>query len=539
MLDFAVLARSLSRRSLLLAATLAWGALAAPISHEYLEPDSAEDVGVQATAPGGALPAVVETPGGAVAAPDPTRALTGLDTAYGPTSTPTSADATYRIDARTDRPDAVRYDDPFVPTVAPFKRLFAYDAADAEGELIVAGEHQALRPLSVGGTASPLDDQFYADLVVDFAGETPVRIPSVGPGARLLAATVRPDPGGVEYLTDGADNWFVRSRASGRARLVMQLAIDRGAFGGELADVGWAQLPAPPALPPALRPAAEEVLAQLGVSRRQSPRAAVEALVAHFRGFAPSTAFPSQRGLALYRELALSKKGVCRHRAYAFVITALALGVPARLVRNEAHAWVEVMDGLAWHRVDLGGAANLLDMQLDPTTPQHVPPKDPFAWPPNAESGTELMDRTRGASPGGAQPSSSAPSAGSTASPSAPAAPPAPSAPEPAPRPPDQPPTTLSLRLEGPRELRRGAALELSGSARAQGSACAHLRVDVVLVSPTGQRVALGSVATQADGRYAGAVTLPLALEVGDYDVLVTTRGDRRCGAGDSEVRHE
>ncbi len=58
-------------------------------------------------------------------------------------------------------------------------------------------------------------------------------------------------------------------------------------------------------------------------------------------------------------------------------------------------------------------------------------------------------------------------------------------------------------------------------------------------MSPTGQRVALGSVATQADGKYAGAVTLPLGLEVGDYDVLVTTRGDQRCGAGDSEGRHE
>ena len=35
-------------------------------------------------------------------------------------------------------------------------------------------------------------------------------------------------------------------------------------------------------------------------------------------------------------DLALSKKGVCRHRAYAFTITAQGLGIPARMVMNEA-----------------------------------------------------------------------------------------------------------------------------------------------------------------------------------------------------------
>jgi transglutaminase-like putative cysteine protease len=40
-------------------------------------------------------------------------------------------------------------------------------------------------------------------------------------------------------------------------------------------------------------------------------------------------------------DLARGKRGVCRHRAYAFVIVAQALGIPARFVQNEAHAWVE------------------------------------------------------------------------------------------------------------------------------------------------------------------------------------------------------
>ena len=57
----------------------------------------------------------------------------------------------------------------------------------------------------------------------------------------------------------------------------------------------------------------------------------------------------------VYLDLALSQRGVCRHRAFAFLVTALHLGIPTRMVVNEAHAWVEVSDGTLWHRIDLGG----------------------------------------------------------------------------------------------------------------------------------------------------------------------------------------
>ena len=70
----------------------------------------------------------------------------------------------------------------------------------------------------------------------------------------------------------------------------------------------------------------------------------------------------------IYLDLALSQKGVCRHRAFAFLVTALSLGIPTRMVVNEAHAWVEVLDpGVApplWRRVDLGGAGRALGEAL-------------------------------------------------------------------------------------------------------------------------------------------------------------------------------
>ena len=116
--------------------------------------------------------------------------------------------------------------------------------------------------------------------------------------------------------------------------------------------------------------------------------------------FAPSDDAPhASSGSALYAELALSKKGVCRHRAYAFVVTAMALGVPSRLVRNEAHAWVEVSDGLQWHRVDLGGAASHIDYEQHSSEHQHKPPADPYQWPPGAESANALTEQAEVAGP--------------------------------------------------------------------------------------------------------------------------------------------
>jgi hypothetical protein len=52
---------------------------------------------------------------------------------------------------------------------------------------------------------------------------------------------------------------------------------------------------------------------------------------------------------------------------------------------NEAHAWVEVSDGDIWHCIDLGGAAEELEMS-DAGRPQHVQPRDPLAWPDRSEA---------------------------------------------------------------------------------------------------------------------------------------------------------
>jgi hypothetical protein len=497
-----------------------------PVLHEFIVSDPKEDLELAATTPDGKLPAALDTPSGVV--PAPAERKDQPQVAYGGNATPDSIDATYRIDRDTTRPEAVSYDDPFVPAVTPFKRLYAYDSVDESLELVVGDKK--LRKLEIGGEPLQSEDQFFADLFVDLAAGVPVRIPSVGPGARVIAARSEP-PTAFELVRDGADNWFVVGDGRKRVRLVMQLSIRRASFGSPFPDVSWSGLARYlPTLPNTARSAARDVLAHLGVSDAVRPRDALATLITHFRSFAPSDEAPrAQTGTALYQELSLSKKGVCRHRAYAFVITALAAGLPARMVRNEAHAWVEVLDGTLWHRVDLGGAAGRFEVDPAARAQPHVPPDDPFAWPPGTESTLDSIG---------------APSGGSDAAPGGsgrvPATPPsAMTMPDPAPtaatdeqrtRDDGRPPADVALELANS-EAKRGTVVHVKGLVRADGDPCSYARVDVALRNQIGDSVLLGAVPTDADGRYDATLTIPLYLEVGDYIVTASTPGAGRCGA--------
>jgi hypothetical protein len=321
-----------------------------------------------------------------------------------------------------------------------------------------------------------------------------------------------------------------------RLRLVMQLAVPRAVFGAPFPDVAWAALvPHVPLLPPSLRDAARDVLTSLGLSRRVSPREAVTTLVAHFRAFAPSDDLPAARqAVELYRELSLSKKGVCRHRAFAFVITSLALGLPARFVRNEAHAWVEVSDGSIWHRIDLGGAAGRFEVDPNQRAQPHVPPEDPFVWPPGSESAERAVSSSQAPGQGRGASSAATPGSSSDPVPSASALDDGRrySAPDGGVSDDTSERTAAVVEFTvATRDARRGARVHVRGAVTADGDTCPFSRVDLTLRARDGRAFALGAVPTDENGRFAADLTVPLTLDVGDYTLDATTPGAGACGA--------
>lgn len=509
-----------------------------PTLHEPIPPDPREDVALS-VALDGDLPAAIETPRGLVAAPDPARPFGTGDAPYGDAKADGPKDR-FRPDRNTARPDTLPYDDPFSPSTAPFKRLMAYDAVDADYSLYVQSPHVSSIAVSPSPPPDAAEEQFFADMVVDLTAGRRVLVPSVGPGTRVLRARAGVGTQDVKFTLyqDGAENWYIEGDQTTRARLVMELSIPRTAFGGDFGNPTRAELRPVRPLPENVRASAAQVAQKIGVTPRTAPREVVNKLVAYFRAFQDSEQPPTGRG-DIYLDLALQQKGVCRHRAFAFLVTALYLGIPTRMISNEAHAWVEIDNGRQWRRVDLGGAGRTLHDPLSSNVP-YQPPPDPFAWPPGGSRGEDLADRARRAplpAPTAAAPASSAAGPGAPTDPSSPGAvgtgtgasggsrlaalPPGPD---------ERPASTMTMTLSGT-DARRGAPMAVKGRVTADGAPCGHVTVEIYLRGKN-QDVPVGALATDDQGNFDGALVLPSSVPLGDYEAHARTLGDARCGRG-------
>jgi hypothetical protein len=493
-----------------------------PIVHEPIPPDAREDLAMH-VALAGELPGALETRSGVVSAPDPTKAPSANETAYGGSA---SKDNSYTPDRDTRRPELSAYDDPFTPSTAPFKRMQAFDAVGPDYKLRVSDEHPI--PIAVSGTTAPGDDVFYANMVVDVTPGRGARIPSVGPGSRIVRATLTSggDEVNLRIARDGAENWFLEApgaRASFKGRLVMELAIARAAFGGPMADVGWERVPSVPALPPNVEKDAAQVRAAIGVNHDVRPRVAVAKLVNYFRSFEDTDQPLAGKG-SVYLDLALSKKGVCRHRSFAFLVTALSLGIPTRFVMNDAHAWVEVSDGLIWKRIDLGGAGHMASQpRNEAAVPAYEAQADVFPWPKSGERGEDMINDARAEGTSPARTGLPAPSGSSDPGT-------APRRGNDGEREKSDKAVTLTVTDAEPH---RGQPLHVSGEVRSEGQPCAHAAVTVWLrQAKTLEMTQLGTLATGEDGTFAGSVVVPSGVTLGPYDVVARTASDEGCGAG-------
>jgi len=234
------------------------------------------------------------------------------------------------------------------------------------------------------------------------------------------------------------------------------------------------------------------------------PREAIAKLAAYFRSFAESNDPPSGHG-SVYLDLALSKKGVCRHRAFAFLVTAQSLGVPTRVIANEAHAWVEIYDAKLWRRIDLGGAAPTANVTSgsaaferapDVAASQQIPPRgvgrSAHAWARDGDL-------------------------------------------SPAPASDDRPRSVLSVAV-GSAEAHRGQPLRVRGEVHAAGEPCPHVGIDLWLRSAsTPGGFLLGRLATGDDGVFSDEIVVSAEAPLGEYDLVARTPGDGRCGAGMSD----
>jgi len=67
--------------------------------------------------------------------------------------------------------------------------------------------------------------------------------------------------------------------------------------------------------------------------------------------------------------------------------------------------------------------------------------------------------------------------------------------------------------------VRRGEPLAVSGRVEADGEGCKNVRLDFALRSDSGRVVQIQALSAGEDGKFAGAIVIPLSMEVGDYEL--------------------
>jgi transglutaminase-like putative cysteine protease len=453
-------------------------------------------------------------------------------------------------------PDAtLHYASVFNPDVLPFKRMSALDGAAEDYTLRIA--HTELVDVPVGGTTDKTRDRFWGSVLIQLKPGVDVALPSVAPDMRILSYEIKPSIA-VRFTKDGADNFYVRTDeagASGTYRLVFLADADAGYFAPSL-PLGGHYTPrliatmAPaeirPALPAKVAAQARRTLDKLGLDAEMDLSKVFNDLVGYFRAF-QAKPLPASSG-DLYRDLCDSKAGVCRHRAFAFMITASALGIPTRFIENEAHAFVEVwFPTRNWQRIDLGGSALRMDVQGADNKTLHRPrTDDPFVKPPEYSqsytqlegdikglTGPQLTDKHKSL---GQSPPSGVFDASASANQSAAAG----SADNPLARiVPDQslPSATLDPKKLTPvlgvtladDHAFRGDQLHVEGAATVAGKPLADHTVDVFLAL-TGHQgrdsILLGRAVTDAKGAFKADFAVPSTLGLDAYDILLSSPSD-------------
>lgn len=441
-----------------------------------------------------------------------------------------------RPDRDTQKESSLSYQASFDPSVVPFKRNRALNQVDAGGNLkLVAGEHREV-PV-IGHRVAPGREVFWGSVLVISEADEPIPLPTVAPDSRILAYRAHPKRA-LRFERDEADNLYLRAGGAASFHLVYLIDADskyfsrRAATSASLADIPGKLRPK---LPARFKSAGLEVAQTLGLSVETPYFELVDELVGYFRGFEAGDPPPETEDI--YRDLALGRRGICRHRGYAFLVTAHALGVPARYVFNEAHVFVEVwMPGTpgGWVRADLGGGADGLTIEGGEARVRHRPlGADPFSQPEtyrrqmaagaDTVRGLPRESRVRPA----IETSRRDPSAGPGAVPSLMQLQAAMVVPEASP---SAAASRVSLIIEKPLVF-RGDPLTLTGrvadlrGTSAQGGG----KVQIVLRSKESQRTMglLGVALTDPNGLWTVDVALPANWPPGTYDLRAEFMGDR------------
>ncbi|MBN1655495.1 MAG: transglutaminase domain-containing protein [Deltaproteobacteria bacterium] len=486
---------------------------------------------------------LIAMPGDSPVASDrPSRANTTTAASYSPLAK-VAQTSRFTPDRITEFKGSLSYYDSFNPSIAPFKRVTALGRVSLakDGKTPILELSSGIqRDLSLEDLdADPPDarprDRFWGDVLLDFSGGPVARLPSVSPESRIFLLHSVPRTH-LKIKKDEDDNYYAKAvdnQHPKSVRLRFLTDAPRSYFSTPVPLLSTTLLEKEVVeLPRSIKTEALNFAKDLGLTRADDLRKVVHTLTGHFRSFEESATGLSNTG-DIYLDLVRGLRGVCRHRAYGFVITAQALGVPARFLMNEAHSWVEVkLPGLGWMRIDLGGAARRVEahgladkVAYWPVWPDELPRPASFveAYREANQGRNSAMTMRAETLLGRWVPEPSASDHARSDSPLKKPAHEARSAIERAKT--AMPKKSVSIQVDQKRvAVLRGRPVKISGRLLAgDATGLGGLEVEVALaVSKPAGKLLLGVIESNPDGGFAGLFPVPTELPVGDYQLIVT-----------------
>lgn len=313
---------------------------------------------------------------------------------------PKTSPSRYEPDRQTTQDHNLKYSEVFNPSIVPFKRSQALNAIDSDAAIFL--ESGEMRPLDIQTSALPHEKLFWGSLTIEVGAGQKTQCPSVSASMKIVSIETHP-PTLLRFYKDEADNVFAEAPelSSPRSVTLRFLASSPESYfspalnapGPPLSEGSKQHLPT---LPPRLKEMGRKAARQLGIGNNDGAVTALKILVKYLRAFDATQIAPQKSHI--FWDLFSRQMGVCRHRAYVFFVIANAIGIPARYLFNEAHAWVEVwLPETDWFRIDLGGAANTLDLTNVSDKLLYRPPDLHFEKPQNYQSTyTQLQGEVNG-----------------------------------------------------------------------------------------------------------------------------------------------
>ncbi|HLF22467.1 MAG TPA: hypothetical protein VI565_00995, partial [Burkholderiales bacterium] len=215
----------------------------------------------------------------------------------------------------------------FSPDPGCMKRLVGLDAVKSNYNLYVA--NPILTRESVGDGISPLNTQRFEgrfSIRLEAGKYTPVF--SVAPDADIASYATTPFVGNVEFYKDGADTFYARAASSATVDLAITYYARPSYFVLNIpATLSISSMPPQlvPSFPPELRAAAARVAGEIGVAGERNLAAAVTKMRDYFSAFGEGEIPGEKVEPDSYLAIALGKNGCCRHRAFAFLVTAQSM----------------------------------------------------------------------------------------------------------------------------------------------------------------------------------------------------------------------